>query len=72
MHAAECEYELRLTLCMLRGSFLAAFSPHSKEEGGSEYGVRGIVCVCLLNFRLHEKELKGGILAEPGITLTNL
>lgn len=58
---------------MLWGSFLAAFLPLSEEEGGTEWRVRGTaVCVCIMNLGLHAKELKGGILAEPGITLTNL
>lgn len=30
------------------------------------------LCVCIMNFGLHAKKLKGEILAELGITQTNL
>ena len=58
--------------------FLAAFfffltKPFLKRRVELSGGVRGMaVCVCIRNLGLHAKELEWEILAERGITLTNL
>jgi hypothetical protein len=66
---------------MLPGAFLAAFYPFLKRRMRMSWGVKGVAaCMCvyvyiyryIMNLGLHAKELREGILAEPGITLTNL
>lgn len=62
-------------LCACPQVLFGCLLPFSKEEGGTEWGggVKGIVVsVCIMNLGLHAKERKGEILAEQGITLTNL
>lgn len=74
MHAADCEYKRRLPFACPQVLF-GCLLPLSKEGGGTEWGggVKVVVVsVCIMNFGLHAKDLKGEILAEPGITLTNL